>query len=298
MKSTPMVSLVAAFLLAVCQATCAQSASDANRALLEKGEAGDTQALKTLNENAVNGDAEAQFSLGIMYEKGHGVTQSYTDAATWLRKAADQGHAMAQNNLGVLYANGRGVPQDEIQAEQWYRKAAVQGYAVAQNNLGVLYANGRTLVSDLTREVHHGVLTERRQAIVQDDVEAAKWYRFAAEQGYAAAQFNLALMIGAGRGVAKDDFVAANWYRKAAEQGHVEAQFNLGVRFANGRGVAQDNVQAYKWWTLVKANSDPSGNLHESAGQNLAVLDAKMSVADVARAKQAAAAWLSARSGL
>ena len=57
-------------------------------------------------------------------------------------QAAEQGDADAQYNLGVMYANGRGVRQDDAQAVQWYRKAAEQGDAEAQFNLGVMYADG------------------------------------------------------------------------------------------------------------------------------------------------------------
>ena len=57
-------------------------------------------------------------------------------------QAAAQGNAAAQYNLGVMYANGEGVPKDDAQAVQWYRKAAEQGDAKAQYNLGVMYANG------------------------------------------------------------------------------------------------------------------------------------------------------------
>ena len=54
----------------------------------------------------------------------------------WYRKAAEQGDASAQYNLGVMYENGHGVEQDDEQAVFWYRKAAEQGYADAQYNLG------------------------------------------------------------------------------------------------------------------------------------------------------------------
>ena len=45
-----------------------------------------------------------------------------------------------------------------------------------------------------------------------------KWYRKAAEQGDAKAQFNLALRYYKGEGVTQDYAEAAKWYRKAAEQ--------------------------------------------------------------------------------
>jgi hypothetical protein len=294
MKSITISLLLAAILSTAGQPARAQAASDANSSLLEKSEAGDAQAIKTVTENAENGDAQSQFFLGIMSEKGLGAKQDYKAAEKWFRLSAEQGYAMAQNNLGVLYANGRGVPQDEAQAEKWYRLAAMQGYAIAQNNLGILYANGRSMESDLSRVVHNGVLAGRQSTLDRDDAQAVSWYRRAAEQGFAQAQFNLAQMLAAGRGARRDEVEAARLYRQAAELGHLEAQFNLGVRFANGNGVAQDNAQAYKWWTIVKADTVDASTLHEAASRNTAVLEGKMAATEVERARQAATDWLTA----
>lgn len=116
--------------------------------------------FKTLQQKAEQGDAEAQFNLGVMYTNGSGVWQDYAQAAAWFRKAADQGDAMAQIALGYACAKGQGVPQDDVQAAVWYRKAADQGYADAQNNLAVMYANG--------------------VGVPQDYVEALKWVNLAA----------------------------------------------------------------------------------------------------------------------
>jgi hypothetical protein len=49
-------------------------------------------------------------------------------------------------------------------------------------------------------------------------------------------------MFAQGRGVAQSDVEAARWYRKAADQGHAQAQNNLGTMFEQGRGVAQSDV--------------------------------------------------------
>ena len=59
--------------------------------------------------------------------------------------------------------------------------------------------------------------------------------------------------------VPKDDQLAVNWYRKAAEQGNASAQFNLGVRYANGRGVPKDDELAYFWWLLSSARGNETG---------------------------------------
>jgi uncharacterized protein len=61
--------------------------------------------------------------------------------------------------------------------------------------------------------------------VVQDYAEAVKWYRLAAEQGYADAQYNLGLMYDYGNGVVQDYAEAVKWYRLAAEQGN--ARLNI-----------------------------------------------------------------------
>jgi len=62
--------------------------------------------LRQLQARAKQGDADAQFMLGVMYEEGKGVTQNDKTAVKWYRLAAEQGYAAAQNNLGVKYAKG------------------------------------------------------------------------------------------------------------------------------------------------------------------------------------------------
>ena len=92
----------------------------------------------------------------------------------------------------------------------------------------------------------------------QNDTEAVKWYRKAAEQGYAKAQYNLGFMYERGQGVLQDDTGAVKWYRKAAEQGLALAQSSLGLMYAWGRGVPQDDVQAYAWFNIAVAQGDVS----------------------------------------
>ncbi len=97
---------------------------------------------------AEQGDADAQFSLGVMYDKGRGVPQDDAEAVKWYREAAEWGVAEAQYKLGVMYDKGRGVPQDDAEGVKWSRKAAEQGYARAQNDLGVMYNDGQGVPKD------------------------------------------------------------------------------------------------------------------------------------------------------
>ena len=67
--------------------------------------------------------------------------------------------------------------------------------------------------------------------------EAVKWWRRAAEQGHADAQYRLGFYgYAEGIGAEKDDAAAAMWYQKAAEQGHAEAQCSLGFMYCRRPG--------------------------------------------------------------
>lgn len=83
---------------------------------------------------AAQGNAAAQFNLGVMYENGQGVRQDYVQAVQWYRKASEQGDAQAQFNLGGMYAEGRGVRQDLALAQEWYGKACQNGDQKACDN--------------------------------------------------------------------------------------------------------------------------------------------------------------------
>lgn len=97
---------------------------------------------------AQQGDAPAQFNLGLIYYQGQGVPQDYSKAVEWYTKAAGQKYALAQYNLGVSYRDGHGVLQDYSSAAKWFTKAANQGDAQAQYNLGVMYKKGQGVPQD------------------------------------------------------------------------------------------------------------------------------------------------------
>ncbi len=81
-------------------------------------------ALEVWLPQAKTGDAEAQFYVGQIFEKGLGATADYASAASWYSKAAEQDYGPAQISLGYLYEVGLGVEADEVAALNWYRRAA------------------------------------------------------------------------------------------------------------------------------------------------------------------------------
>ena len=184
--------------------------------------------ITALLKAAEQGDAQAQFKLGVRYDHGDGVEENKEIAFMWTHKAADQGNSEALSDLGERYICGSGTEKNEEKGFECLHKAAEQGYAAAQCNVGVMYANG--------------VVVEK------DGKKAFMWFSKAAEQGYAAAQCNVGLMYADGTGVEKDEKEALQWYLKAAEQGYVEALFKVGLVYDNGAGVEVDEEQALKWY--------------------------------------------------
>lgn len=96
--------------------------------------------------------------------------------------------------------------------------------------------------------------------VEQDFVQAANWYKIAAEKGHARSQHNLAFMHENGQGVPRDCAEAAKWYRMAAEQGHAGSQNNLGALYESGDGVPQDNMIALDLYRQAAKGGDANAS--------------------------------------
>ncbi len=106
-------------------------------------------AYREFLESAKQGDARAQFGIGVMYHKGKGVAKDYAKAVEWYAKAAEQGHATAQNNLGIMYRRGEGVSKSPREAFTWIWMAAMQGNPRAEMNLADMFRRGEGVGKDL-----------------------------------------------------------------------------------------------------------------------------------------------------
>ena len=87
-----------------------------------------------------------------------------------------------------------------------------------------------------------------------------------AKAGDPAAQYKLGYDYFLGRGVPLDYVQAAIWWRKAADQGYPAAQNNLGVLYNSGKGVPQSYTEAYFWQNLAAARA--SGSLQTLFAKN------------------------------
>jgi len=85
------------------------------------------QSLADLRKFADQGDAEAQYQMGVRFHNGEDVPQDDAQAMQWFLRAAEQGHVTAQSALGAYYWAGRGVPEDLSKAYFWSEIALAEG---------------------------------------------------------------------------------------------------------------------------------------------------------------------------
>ncbi|PKM43336.1 MAG: hypothetical protein CVV05_15985 [Gammaproteobacteria bacterium HGW-Gammaproteobacteria-1] len=102
---------------------------------------------------AQEGNADAQFNLGLLHHKGWGVERDLRQAHEWYTQAANQGQADAMYNLGLMYARGEGVFRSDRQAVPLFEHAAAQEHVPAMYTLGVMYAYGMGTRKDVAKAI-------------------------------------------------------------------------------------------------------------------------------------------------
>jgi len=168
--------------------------------------------------------------------------------------------------VSLLLPNARAQQGEaDRQALAQLRAKAETGDAHAQCELGTVFSLGRygaatnyveaikwfrqaAAQNHADAQYHLGFCYDTGQGVVPDIAEAVKWYRQAAEQHHAGAQYNLGSCYALGEGVAQNAVEAVKWCRQAAEQNHTDAQDRLGTLYTTGQGVATSYVEAVKWF--------------------------------------------------
>ena len=232
--------------------------------------------FKTLLSQAQSGDREAQYLLGLIYERGLLVPRDFSSTRSWMLKSAEQGYVPAQEVIGTMYLinvrDDAPIP-DYADADRWLRLAATQGNADAQFWLGTGYERGWFGGTDYR--------------------EALKWLRKAAAQGLPNAQYCLGQMYEEGKGVPESDSLAASWYRKAADHfpnvgrvgGIWEAEVQLTNLYRQSR-LPKNDIEAYMWFAIVGSSVVPADDYDmKEAAQH-------MTKAQIAQAQRMAADWI------
>ena len=177
---------------------------------------------------AKNGDREAQFLIGTIYE----VNQNYEMAYGWYERAAKQGNDSAYYSMARFLETGflnrdHDVPEADLKkAVKYYAIAAVLGNADGQKKLADFYYDGNGVEQDLQN--------------------AIEWYENASDRDSKEAQYALG-QIYAQQG---EYDRAYEYYLAAAGNRHIAAQYELGCLLLKGRGVKADEQEAIRWLCL------------------------------------------------
>jgi TPR repeat protein len=229
---------------------------------------GEVKTFEDYRAKAEQGQAEAQYYLGMIYRTGsHGVAKDVPVSVTWLTKSAEQGHSRAQYYLGRTYfdfdGNTSGVAKDTPKAVSWWGKAAAQGDADAQEAFGFCYAKGfGGLVKNEIEAYAYQILASRSNASAmawRGKLEASLSPE-SLRAGVARSKVLQTAPVVTANSAAPASGVKAppaevkaiQDLKAKAAKGDRTAQFTLGINYANGsEGLARDSVEAVKWYRMA-----------------------------------------------
>ena len=218
--------------------------------------------LYNLSESTAEGLLQCKDDKGLMKLF---LTDHTEKAYEQIRKAADEGNAIALYMMAAYFSQGYGVqPINKQKAIAYFKKSYEAGYAVAGYDVAASLPDGSPEQKEIRNHAKDNILELANEEDVfaqasaawgyregygtaVDHVEAVKWVRKAAEQGFARAQYDLGFMYEFGRGVERSYEKAREWYLKAADQGYADAQYNLGDMYEYGTGVEQSYEKAAEW---------------------------------------------------
>ena len=131
--------------------------------------------------------------------------KDYKTAYQLILPLAKKGFAKAQYSLGVMYEKGKGVNKDSEKAKKWFQFSADQGLAKAQEKINPKHEDNPKTLAGNHINLNTVSLKNGLDALSNKNYATAhKIFFKLAEQGDVEAQFNLGLMYGKGRGVKKN----------------------------------------------------------------------------------------------
>jgi uncharacterized protein len=166
--------------------------------------------VKKIIVNANKGIAKSQYTLGMMYAEGQGVSQDKNKALKWYGQMVQQDASRVQTIL-YKFANNN-IPQEL----KFLTNDAENGITEAQLTLYMLYAHG--------------------QIVPQDDGKARKWLQLAGEKEKVKTKYIykelkgtsywpiVRIILANGQGITKDYVLAHMWYNLSGLQGNIDAK--------------------------------------------------------------------------
>lgn len=202
---------------------------------------------------SLNGDLASVYANGAQY----GVAPDHAKVLQHARLGAQAGDALSMYLLADAYFNGRGLPQDDVSGRRWIAKSAEAGYADAMYSYALCLFRAVGGEQDpesgftwMFRAADAGNVKAQHEAAIihffghrdgkPDKPAAARYFRKAAEAGYAPAQASYSYVLDKGDGEAVDGVAAREWAKRSADQGDAGGLHNYGDVLVRGVGGARD----------------------------------------------------------
>ncbi|WP_455203489.1 tetratricopeptide repeat protein [Kaarinaea lacus] len=217
-------------------------------------------------EMAEQGDKDAQYNLGSIYETGFGVAVNLKEAVKWYAKAAEQGHTVAQLKLGMLHYVGKDELHSTIKGNKWIRESAKAG-----NTLGKLLQD-EVLAHEIEKDIDpKDLITKTLKALEKGQINAEETLRLELQKIQRARKSAPKKERFAGDvtgsaakpGTVKSevpDFLKENPQKlavtldnlpviqKFAKDGNADAQYQLARLYELGDKVEHSDEEAFKWY--------------------------------------------------
>ncbi|KAF2808184.1 HCP-like protein [Mytilinidion resinicola] len=245
--------------------------------------------------------------LGRMFLRGEGIDQSFSIAQTWFKRGISNGDSLSQYSMGLMYLNGLGVSKDPVKAADYFAAAADQDLAVAQVRLGALFLdqgdipvaikyfelaarNGHIeafyYLAELSHQgverekscgvavAYYKIVAEKAEIILSSFQEANEAYddgdletalvdyMMAAEQGFEIGQANVAYLLDQSKpkftvqfasfipfirrkaSLVSDAALALIYWTRSAKQQNIDSMVKMGDYYLEGMGTPLDHEKA------------------------------------------------------
>lgn len=204
------------------------------------------EAYAVLKPLADSKSSEAQYQIGLLYEKGLGLPTDYKEAFNYYELSYKNGNIKALGRLANMHYCGYGIPQSYGEAYRLFKQASDNGDTFSQSQLGNMYYNGLGVNKDYN--------------------EAYKLIKEAFDKGETSAIGQLGVMYFLGHGVDINYNEAIRLYKLGSEKGDPKSQAKLGNIYLNGHYLKKDKKEAYK---LIESAS----NMGDKEAQFLLVME-------------------------
>lgn len=192
-------------------------------------------ALKYYLQASENGSCLAKYKLASLYEKGKIVNQNYQKTANYYQILADEGYIHALFELSRLYEKGLGVTQSSEKMFMLRKKAADFGHAECQYLVGLHYLEGLGTEAYPAKAIDYFKLATGNGASGEEKIKSM-------------AYLQLAQCYDLGNGVPQSTEEAFKFYSKAADLNNEIALYRIGCCYYHGTVVKESKETAFNYF--------------------------------------------------